>query len=305
MPCCHGADADAEVTSKGIVAHPQSGLESARPAPRRTPDRPHQHRPVRGGARSGSAGRGAALFQYGSIRQGREHAGGERRHNLGMTSSSEEPQAARAFVCPRCERPALAVVRGVAIWDGWNRERTDLVNSPAEYALIQCNECKQASVQVREDFGEGFDDDNPVVVYPAPRRLSWEVPSPLRREFEEAQTCFSSKAYEATAVMVRRILEGTCKESGIQSRTLVEGLKKLEEEGHIDSTIAEWANALRLVGNEGAHYTGKQVSRDDAEDALAFAETLLDHIYVLRKRFEEFAERRESARGKPAKNSDA
>lgn len=33
-------------------------------------------------------------------------------------------------------------------------------------------------------------------------------------------------------------------------------------------------------------------SRQDAEDALAFAEAVLDHIYVLRKRFEEFQSRR-------------
>jgi hypothetical protein len=33
----------------------------------------------------------------------------------------------------------------------------------------------------------------------------------------------------------------------------------------------------------GAHYTGRPVPREDAEDALAFAEALLDHIYVLRE----------------------
>jgi len=66
----------------------------------------------------------------------------------------------------------------------------------------------------------------------------------------------------------------------------------MKANGLIDATIAEWADALRVLGNEGAHYTGKQVPRADAEDALAFAEALLDHIYVLRKRFEEFANRR-------------
>ena len=212
-------------------------------------------------------------------------------------ASSEEPQAVRAFVCPRCERPALAVMRGIAIWDGWNRDHTEHASLPVEHALVQCNVCNEVSVQTREDFGEGFEDDSPVIVYPAPRRLSWNVPGPLRHEFEEAQTCFSSKAYEATAVMVRRVLEGTCKENGVNERTLATSLKKLRECGLIDSTIAEWADALRLVGNEGAHYTGRQVSRPDAEDALAFAEALLDHIYVLRLRFVEFAKRRETARG--------
>jgi hypothetical protein len=73
---------------------------------------------------------------------------------------------------------------------------------------------------------------------------------------------------------------------------LARGLEKLSESGLINSTIADWANALRILGNEGAHFTGRQVPRDDAEDALAFAEALLEHIYVLRKRFDEFEERR-------------
>jgi len=150
-------------------------------------------------------------------------------------------------------------------------------------------------LQEREDFGGGFDeDDNPLIVYPVQWRLSWDVPEPLRREFEEAQACFGAKAYKATVVMVRRVLEGACRENDVQERTLVKSLGKLKADGLIDAIIAEWADALRLLGNEGAHYTGKQVPRDDAEDALAFAEALLDHIYVLRKRFEKFANRRAS-----------
>jgi Domain of unknown function (DUF4145) len=118
------------------------------------------------------------------------------------------------------------------------------------------------------------------------------APEPLRREFEEAQACFTAKAYEATVVMVRRVLEGTCKENDVQERTLAKSLDKLKAGGLIDATLAQWADALRILGNEGAHYTGNQVPRDDAEDALAFAEALLDNIYVLRKRFEKFADRR-------------
>ena len=125
----------------------------------------------------------------------------------------------------------------------------------------------------------------------------------MRREFEEARVCFAAKAYEATVVMVRRILEGTCRENSVQERTLVRSLAKLKDDGLIDSTLAEWADALRILGNEGAHYTGKQVLRDDSEDALAFAEALLDHIYVLRKRFAEFETRRASKRAREPNKS--
>jgi hypothetical protein len=60
----------------------------------------------------------------------------------------------------------------------------------------------------------------------------------------------------------------------------------------MDTTLTEWADGLRVLGNEGAHYTGTRVSQQDANDALAFAEALLDQIYVLRRRFEEFKGRR-------------
>jgi hypothetical protein len=36
----------------------------------------------------------------------------------------------------------------------------------------------------------------------------------------------------------------------------------------IDGMLAEWANTLRIAGNQGAHFTGRSVSREDAEDAL-------------------------------------
>jgi hypothetical protein len=71
-------------------------------------------------------------------------------------------------------------------------------------------------------------------------------------------------------------------------------LKKLADDGRIDETLAQWADALRIIGNKGAHYTGEPVAREDAEDALAFAEALLDHIYVLRQRFAQFLARLET-----------
>jgi hypothetical protein len=124
-----------------------------------------------------------------------------------------------------------------------------------------------------------------------PHRISPNVPSALRREWDEARRCFETKAYTACLVMVRRTLEGTCDELGVNGGTLAKSLKKLETAGLIDPMLAEWAKALRIAGNRGAHYTGKGVSREDAEDAMAFAEALLDHIYVLRKRFTEFQKR--------------
>lgn len=202
--------------------------------------------------------------------------------------SSDETPKAWPFVCPHCKQPSNAVVRGKAHWEG----RDGSGGPPVEWTLVQCDRCFEPTLQAREDFGGGFSEDyNPVTVYPVPQRLSRSVPAGLRREWDEAQTCFRAKAYAACVVMVRRTLEGTCADQGIKGKSLAQSLKQLAASGQVDETLAQWADALRVIGNKGAHYTGKPVAREDAEDALAFAEALLDHIYVLRQRFAQFLAR--------------
>ncbi|HTC71559.1 MAG TPA: DUF4145 domain-containing protein [Solirubrobacteraceae bacterium] len=207
------------------------------------------------------------------------------------TDIVESPESQRTwpFICPHCEQASTALVCGKAFWPGSDD------SPPVEWTMVQCDRCSEPTIQLREDYGGGFaDDDHPATIYPAPTRLSTNIPSGLRRDWEEAQTCFRAKAHAACVVMVRRTLEGACADQGVKERTLAKNLKKLAEDGLVDETLAQWADALRIVGNRGAHSTGTEVPREDAEDALAFAEALLDHIYVLRMRFERFRKRLES-----------
>ena len=204
----------------------------------------------------------------------------------------------RAFLCPLCGRPATSEVRGLVTWDGYD-ESGQAINPPCEWGLLQCNRCWEPCVQLREDYGRGFVNDEPAIYYPSPHRISSSVPQALQREWGEAQACFDAKAYTACLVMVRRTLEGVSKDQGVAKRTLNENLKELKARGLMDGMLAEWADALRVAGNKGAHFTGEAVSRQDAEDALAFAEALLDHIYVLRQRFTEFVTRISPARHAP------
>jgi hypothetical protein len=70
----------------------------------------------------------------------------------------------------------------------------------------------------------------------------------------------------------------------------------MASKGFLDGRLLAWADGLRVLGNEGAHYTGSAVSREDAKDALAFAEAVLDYLYVLTAQFEEFQRRRQGER---------
>jgi hypothetical protein len=131
------------------------------------------------------------------------------------------------------------------------------------------------------------------LLWPSPsREMSSSVPESLRLEHKEARTCFDTAAYTATVVMVRRTLEGVCAENGIKKQPLIRALQQMNAEGLVEGRLLEWAQELRVLGNEGAHFTGHRVSRQDAQDALALAEALLDYLYVFSAQFAEFKARR-------------
>ncbi|MEH0933388.1 DUF4145 domain-containing protein [Micromonospora sp. CPCC 205558] len=191
----------------------------------------------------------------------------------------------RAIHCPFCKNLTLSRVQGIAI----EEDNPELVTDAL--ILLHCNTCRKGSLHREIDFGG--DGDFFEQVWPQERRaLSLSVPEELRAEHQEAVTCFQSGAHTAVVVMVRRTLEGICKLNGVTEKTLFVGLRELQRAGQIDARLMEWAEELRILGNQGAHYTGTKVTREDASDALDLAEAMLDHMYVLTIKFAQFKQRR-------------
>ena len=95
--------------------------------------------------------------------------------------------------------------------------------------------------------------------------------------------------------MCGRTLEGACKLHGVEERNLYESLAKMKKLELIDGRLWEWAETLRDVRNAAAHFNDETVSRQDAEEALAYSEALLDYLYVLAQRFSAMKARRTSA----------
>ncbi|MBA8977031.1 DUF4145 domain-containing protein [Streptomyces calvus] len=195
--------------------------------------------------------------------------------------------------CPKCSGPTIARVEATMVHE-------DFQQLPALYELGRCTKCGVPLLAWEEDFGGGWDGE-PMVVWPTSREqraLSPKIPHQLRQAHEEARKCFSVKAYTAAVVMVRRTLEGVCKDQDVQQAgraPLFQMLKSLKSAGKIDGRLFEWAQALRVLGNEGAHFTEAEVTREDASDSIDLAEALLDYLYVLSAQFDEFKARRGGA----------
>lgn len=133
--------------------------------------------------------------------------------------------------------------------------------------------------------------------------MSELIPASIRRQVVEARACLEANAYTACVVMVRRTLEGVAEHKNAMGRNLAESLGQLQNQGIIDGPLVEWASALRVLGNQGAHFSEAEVTTEDAQDSLALAETLLEYVYVWSERFGRFRDRRSTGKRNFPSNS--
>jgi Domain of unknown function (DUF4145) len=204
-----------------------------------------------------------------------------------LTTDTHEPKA-MALHCPDCDQIGVCEPRGFLV-------RHDPRDGPPErWTLLQCPNGHPLLV-LQNDYGPelGFDDDSPYRIFPPQdRRLSGLIPEELRAAHNESRRCFHAKAYTAAVVMSGRLLEGACEKQGVKGSTLQKSLDQMKAAGIIDGRLAEWADTLRGVRNAAAHFNTDTIGRQDAEDALAYSEALLDYLYVLKDRFESMKSRR-------------
>lgn len=192
------------------------------------------------------------------------------------------------YQCGRCDRPQnfLTIAVHVIEEDG----------PPAEFTFAQCEACHGAALFIRENVGDGFENDSYYRVYPAhSRHIGFLLPDIVRESYEEAVKCENAKAHVAQVVMVRRALEAVVKEHEPSARTLHAGLKAMSTNGLVSQELADWSNQLRVIGNLGAHPTKETVGYADATEALDFLQAMLEILYDLRPKFEIMRKRRANA----------
>jgi hypothetical protein len=190
--------------------------------------------------------------------------------------------------CEHCE--ALTDHENLGSFESFDQE----AGLPERFTFLKCPVCSSAALAGQEWYAEDTWSDPYRLYPPRLKRLSIAIPPPLRSAYKEALICHKAKAYTAAAIMCRKTLEGLCDNHGATSRSLASGLRKLKEDGVIDQRLFDWADALRIMGNEAAHGADFSVDADDAKDVLDFVEAILDYVYVYRKRFDEFIERRQA-----------
>lgn len=200
---------------------------------------------------------------------------------------SPDPPRGHHILCVGCDSVTVATEAG-------HIEETG-ASGRFRLALLQCRGCYSAAL-IQQEYPSRKNDlglSEPVRLWPEARApLSEAVPQGIRLDYQEAVRCIDNRAFKAAAVMVGRTLESVCADHEKLKSNLMSSLEAMRSANVIDDRLYQWADELRLLRNLGAHHSAVAITRQDAYDALALCEALLDYVYVLGARFAEFQNRR-------------
>lgn len=170
--------------------------------------------------------------------------------------------------------------------------------------LLKCPSCTYALVgEATESWRDGNDYWPDLTrVYPKPRRLlGAEIPETVRNSIDEAERCMQVGAFLAATAMCGRALEGICRHQSTKNTYLGAGLKELQDKGIIDARLYQWGDELREQRNNAAHATNELIHAQDASDVLAFTYAIIDYVYLLTNKFDQFQKRKNQREAKKKK----
>jgi hypothetical protein len=149
-----------------------------------------------------------------------------------------------------------------------------------------------------------------VRVFPQPPKAfsSWRIPRVVTDSLNEADRSLQAGANIAACVMLGRALEALCRDilepKDSESETpaakpkkklmLGEGIKKLRDTKVIDDRLYDWSQQLQAFRNLAAHPEDISISREDAGDLQTFVNAIVEYVYDLADRYEEFKTRAET-----------
>lgn len=163
------------------------------------------------------------------------------------------------------------------------------------YTLSRCPRCGRPFLLSQEVYDEEHQSD-PNRLYPQREyQPGREVPEAIRETFSEALGAYRAGAHTAAAIMCRKTLEGVCESEGVREESLFVSLEAMRDQGIIEDRLYQWADELRLAGNEAAHDVEVTFSQRDATDVVEFTHAILEYVYTFRNKFQEFKQRRREA----------
>ena len=122
--------------------------------------------------------------------------------------------------------------------------------------------------------------------YPEP----W--PDEIGKFWVQAQANLQNEYWDAAALMARSALQAAVRNKNASGNSLKQEIDDLAAKGILAPIMKEWADQIRLLGNESAHPDPAQViDPQDARDIVKFLTFLLEYLYTFPYQIQQYRNR--------------
>lgn len=214
--------------------------------------------------------------------------------------------------CNKCKINTKHIIISDYEEDGY--ETSDRVNWIDDYQIIQCDNCKLISFRKDGWFSEYQDFENDgsyEELFPASEEFNREkqkykhLPYSLSEIYEEVMKAYNKYLFILSAVGIRAILEGICKEKkiscglvpdskGVQhkKRNLEGKIYGLLQNSLINRAQFDALHELRFLGNDAVHEL-EEPKKIEIESALDIIEHMMYDLYEIPLKSNTLKRRRE------------
>lgn len=121
-------------------------------------------------------------------------------------------------------------------------------------------------------------------------------PDEIRRYWIQTQRSLQAENWDAAAVMARSAMQVALRSHNASGDNLKSEIISLANSGRLPPLMKEWSDNIRELGNDSAHPKPGQppTAPEDAKDIVEFLDFLLEYLYTLPKRIQDYRSRRNS-----------
>jgi hypothetical protein len=162
------------------------------------------------------------------------------------------------------------------------------------FDIEQCQNCN-GLVLIHKRFKENNAREE-VLMYPAVSPfLDESIYKPAAMDYLEGMRCFFINANKAASTMFRRSLQQIMIDKSASGKRLIDQINDLRNKRIITDDLADWANEIRFLGNDGAHPADDgldEISPDEISQIIEFINGLFQYIYVMPAKVAQSRQRR-------------
>ena len=223
--------------------------------------------------------------------------------------------------CPWCKAKVAATEGGRAERTAFDEDAGEpfgarlYVGTCPSCAALLAGEARQIAFEGWEGDTENAWSDVIRIFQKPPRTFSsYRIPRAATVSLAEADRSLQANANIAACVMLGRALEAVCRDILEPSPAadtfapprpapaspepkprkkimLAEGIRRMKDKNIIDERLYNWSQQLHAFRNLAAHPEDVSISRQDAEDLQTFVHAIIEYIYDLTDRYNEFKAR--------------